>query len=318
MAKSENFKSDSPTIAEFLKIQKGQQFVIPEYQRKYSWEKDQCETLFYDLKTYIDEDRSNELYFFGTIIIASEEENKLNLIDGQQRTTTFLLLLKALQLKLSETIKKMPPNDDASSRMNFELTKKYEKILSILFNADDADLYEIQRNWDYVKQLEERDGFILINKSINEQYADDFKNIINGETYENICEKPTTISGKYKENKYTNFFRNFKYFYGKVNDLPESQLNLFADRFLDKCQVITIKSTELDQAITMFNSLNSTGMPLTDADIISAKLYSKAKSKKETDFQDNWRDLINSITANEININSVLQQYVYLQGQKRA
>ena len=67
----------------------------------------------------------------------------------------------------------------------------------------------------------------------------------------------------------------------------------------------------------MFNSLNSTGMPLTDADIISAKLYSKAKSKNEEDFKDNWRDLINSISANEININSVLQQYMYIYRAKK-
>ena len=314
MPKSENFKSDSPTIAEFfLKIEKGQQFVIPQYQRKYSWEKEQCEKLFNDLKTYIDEDRSNELYFFGTIIIASsEEDNKLNLIDGQQRTTTFLLLLKALQLKLKDTIKNI--SDPLFERVKYELTKKYEKILAILFNADDADLYQIQDNWSYVNKLEP----ILINQSINEPYPDDLKKIINGETFDIIDKNKTTILKKRKENKFTNFFRNFKYFYDEVNRLSESGLNRFADRFLDKCQIIQIKSTVLEQAITMFNSLNSTGMPLTDADIISAQLYYKANKKDE--FESKWRTLNNSIVDNAkdiIDINSVLQQYMYIYRAKK-
>lgn len=65
----------------------------------------------------------------------------------------------------------------------------------------------------------------------------------------------------------------------------------------------------------MFNSLNSTGMPLSDADIISAHLFSKANDKDA--FTKQWQN-INSM-ANELsqkkilNIDSVLQQFMYME-----
>ncbi|WP_141398290.1 hypothetical protein [Fibrobacter sp. UWT3] len=74
-------------------------------------------------------------------------------------------------------------------------------------------------------------------------------------------------------------------------------------------------ASSFEQAITMFNSLNSTGLPLSDADIISAKLYSNAGEKKEI-FNKLW-EKINVLTndlnnRNIIDINSVLQQYMYI------
>ena len=60
---------------------------------------------------------------------------------------------------------------------------------------------------------------------------------------------------------------------------------------MNRCQIIEIKSWQIEQAITMFNSLNSTGMPLSDADIISAQLFSNA-SKNQEDFQNVWKPII--------------------------
>lgn len=123
------------------------------------------------------------------------------------------------------------------------------------------------------------------------------------------------IPRKQKDNKYTNHFRNFKYFYERLGDKSESQLNEFAKIFLDKCQVIEIRSWQIEQAITMFNSLNSTGLPLADADIISAQLYSKAGTDKNK-FNEEWK-LINKLvdelnTRKIIDIDSVLQQFMYI------
>lgn len=64
----------------------------------------------------------------------------------------------------------------------------------------------------------------------------------------------------------------------------------------------------------MFNSLNSTGMPLSDADIISAQLFSNAPDG--VDFKSIWEPIIRQ--ADElaqkkvVNIDSVLQQFMYI------
>ncbi len=65
----------------------------------------------------------------------------------------------------------------------------------------------------------------------------------------------------------------------------------------------------------MFNSLNSTGLPLSDGDIISAQLYSKSGEKTE-DFNEKWKN-INRLTERlgqqkVVSLDSVLQQYMYI------
>ena len=145
-------------------------------------------------------------------------------------------------------------------------------------------------------------------------FKDDFHKIIGAESYEEAERCVYKIPRKQKDNKYTNFFRNFKFFYERLSQYNESQLNSFAKVFLNKCQIIEIKSWQIEQAITMFNSLNSTGMPLSDADIISAQLYSRSVEKNA--FIEHWQS-INSL-ANQLSqrkivgIDSVLQQFMYM------
>lgn len=71
------------------------QFIIPLYQRKYAWQKKHCVRLFEDLiKIHKEELQS---HFFGSIVAtkASEVEDDLLIIDGQQRITTLSLLILA-------------------------------------------------------------------------------------------------------------------------------------------------------------------------------------------------------------------------------
>ena len=78
------------------------EFYIPTYQRPYAWQVAQCEQLIEDINVHMEnfDDSVQDNYFFGAILIAQEsgEEHEVALIDGQQRTTTFMLLLKALLL----------------------------------------------------------------------------------------------------------------------------------------------------------------------------------------------------------------------------
>ena len=78
-------------------------FIIPEYQRPYSWTINQCETLWDDLYEFIfpddnadNFDERNE-YYLGSIVTFSNKENEKDkeVIDGQQRLTTLTLLLRA-------------------------------------------------------------------------------------------------------------------------------------------------------------------------------------------------------------------------------
>ena len=73
-------------------------YVIPDFQRPYSWEREQCETLWDDFTAFLDTIPGNQedKYFLGNIVTHPAPGGKLAVIDGQQRLTTLLLLIKAL------------------------------------------------------------------------------------------------------------------------------------------------------------------------------------------------------------------------------
>lgn len=306
---AKRIEPDLKKIGEYLSLDKGVSFIIPEYQRAYSWEVKQCDKLWQDIEDFILAG-AEDPYFFGTIIISCEDKDKkLNLIDGQQRTTTFILLFKALLICLEEAIEDTKTYDNPE-KLKRTLGMKRDRLLKILYKAEDDEVYDIIEDF-YNHDKED----MLNNLSINELYKDELSIILNSKTFAEAEKKVTTIKYKQKDNKYTNFFRNFKYFYNKLKDLSPEDLNIFADNVLDKTEIIEIRSWNVEQAITMFNSLNSAGMPLLDADIISAQLYSNAVNEKE-DFINNWSELKKIVSdlekSNVVNIDDILKQYMYI------
>jgi len=305
---AKNIEPKLKLISEYLKLDKDAKFVIPEYQRGYSWNMTQCDKLWQDIEAFI-ESGGSDPYFFGTIIVDCSETNKFNLIDGQQRTTTFLLLLKAMLLRLNDVIGNIS-NDESSESLKEGLKDNRKIIMSILYKADAMDIPAMLRDFSTIEHF-----IVLENNSINEIYKNEVNIIIKADKFESAEQRVQRIKHKQKDNKYTSHFRNFKYFYQELSGKSESQLNVFAKVFLGKCQIIEIRSWQIEQAITMFNSLNSTGMPLSDADIISAQLYTKADVDKE-EFITQWKNIIkladelNSLKI--VNIDAVLMQFMYI------
>ncbi|NLB27031.1 MAG: DUF262 domain-containing protein [Bacteroidales bacterium] len=296
-------------IGDYLKLDDGAIFIIPEYQRAYSWEIKQCDKLWQDLDAFIDSGGTDP-YFFGTIIInCQDDDTSLSLIDGQQRTITFILLLKALLVKLENVIKDTKKDDD-SLRLTSALEKKRDRIITILYKASDEEVFDILGDFERAKTEN-----ILENYSINELYQSELMTIMKCSSFDEAEKKVEKIKYKQKDNKYTNYFRNFKFFYEKLNDLSASGINKFAEYILDKSEIIEIRSWNVEQAITMFNSLNSDGMPLLDSDIISAKLYSNSGNDREV-FNKKWSELKKTVSNLEenriVDLDSILMQYMYI------
>ena len=193
---AKNIEPQLKFIGEYLKISENEMFVIPEYQRGYSWDIEQCDKLWQDVESFIDSG-ANDPYFFGTIIInCSDADNCFNLIDGQQRTTTFLLLLKAMLIKIDETLKKFIKNEDSEALWD-GLDENRKKILDILYKADVKKRALIKKDWSIVKS-----AVLLTNKSINEQFRDELQLILHAETYEEAESKSYKIPRKQKDNKW--------------------------------------------------------------------------------------------------------------------
>ncbi|MDU3078910.1 MAG: DUF262 domain-containing protein, partial [Mixta calida] len=98
---------DQKTVADLFSDKKSD-FLIPDYQRPYAWEEDELSTLWDDIFSFAipDGDAENfdedEEYFLGPIVTFRNEDKKLEIIDGQQRLTTLMLLLRAYYSRLEK------------------------------------------------------------------------------------------------------------------------------------------------------------------------------------------------------------------------
>ena len=115
-------------------------FIIPEFQRPYSWDLEQCEKLWEDITDFYYEKNNSEKYFLGNIVI-HPQDNDYSVIDGQQRLTTLQLLIKALHQKagtvkaLEECLKKKDP-------LTSELTNE-PRVISSVFDDDKESLHDV-------------------------------------------------------------------------------------------------------------------------------------------------------------------------------
>lgn len=77
-------------------------FLIPDYQRPYAWGEDECSTLWDDLFAFAFPNNASDRfdkrndYFLGPIVTFKNDDGQQEIIDGQQRLTTIMLLLRAL------------------------------------------------------------------------------------------------------------------------------------------------------------------------------------------------------------------------------
>lgn len=122
-------------------------FRIPEYQRPYSWEKKQRDDLFEDIRKAFDKETN---HFMATIVclktndkeqIGADEFFIYDIVDGQQRLTTLIILLKAIQLEFNKHTKE---EKNVSEKLYHDILVRGSKQLVLLqTNHDEAKAFEL-------------------------------------------------------------------------------------------------------------------------------------------------------------------------------
>ncbi|EAK0445349.1 DUF262 domain-containing protein, partial [Campylobacter lari] len=110
-------------------------FEIPPYQRLYEWNKEQIQTLLNDIKTKFDENKKDENYFIGNVVVSKKSvkkdqkgDVKYLLIDGQQRLTTLFLIGFYLSYKNCDNWQNFIINDN-KLRISMPIREKEEEVL---------------------------------------------------------------------------------------------------------------------------------------------------------------------------------------------
>ncbi|GAA8358197.1 hypothetical protein HpDR37_11650 [Helicobacter pylori] len=133
------------TLLRFFEENQNNQFVIPIYQRLYSWKKEQCEQLWDDIIKIGGNDKMNG-YFIGSILYVLDgntHSSPLLIIDGQQRLTTITLLLIALRNHSNDEYKRKKI-ESYLINSNKDGDKKFRLILSE--SDKDTLLFLIDKN----------------------------------------------------------------------------------------------------------------------------------------------------------------------------
>ena len=231
--------------ANLLSIIKGpKQFIIPIYQRTYSWQIPQCSKLLDDILR-ISKDPSIPGHFIGSVVYFQESIHtitdvpKLLVIDGQQRLTTISLLIAAL----AEFVR----DNDMDIDTTFTKIQNY-----YLLNAEEDN--ELR----FKLLLTRGDKNTLIN-------------IIKG--------IPTTVGDSHR------VVENFNFFKGKININNAAQIYngvlrlIIVDVALEK---------DKDNPQLIFESLNSTGLDLSQADLIRNYILMGQEIKLQTELYEKY------------------------------
>ena len=118
------------------------EYQIPMFQREYSWEQEQCETLWDDLIDFHNEKDKKDKYFLGNIVVHPiDESEKFSVIDGQQRLTTLLLLIRAL-FDNAGTVKALEECLKIKDKLSSELTNNI-RLNSDVIEGDKKNLEKI-------------------------------------------------------------------------------------------------------------------------------------------------------------------------------
>lgn len=261
-------KPDKKSLKKILVVGNDTYYQISIYQRPYQWGKEQCEELLNDLfENY--EDHGEDDYFCGSLVfIQSDEGNKTyDIVDGQQRLSTFILLAK---------------------------------VLATLYSVGDKYQRYLQESWsdrheDGEKKKRKRLDFDLVGSSAKKDFQDalDFFDDLDASKGENSkSNDPSKGKNSYLKNAIC--LKNY------LEKKEIADINTFIQWLYFKVNFITITCFDTDMALRIFDVLNARGLPLHATDIFKGELLKKlAKEKDQEELATRWENLRQKCSENE-------------------
>lgn len=253
---------------------------IPNYQRQYSWTNEQLEVLWDDLYEEY-KNQNNKCYFLGSIVVVKTGDY-LDIIDGQQRITTLMIMMDVLR-------KTFPEINKDSEEINFVDLKKIDD--SILHSGRITKL-----------QLQSDPNYDAIFNS----------KIIKRKNYENLT--PPTKKEMNTDNPEYKYLNTAYFFYEKFKELSLKDLEKFVDYIFFKTNIIKIICTDESFAIKLFQVLNDRGQDLSNSDLVKAEIFGKYKTEDidgKNSFNVQWNNIIKMANDNDFRMDDFIVYYEY-------
>lgn len=232
------------------------QYLIPNYQRPYSWEVENIEQLFDDLYDFFQGD-TEETYFLGSVVVIKKDHfPESYVVDGQQRLTSLTILLSVLASFLS----------DKSKANSIELYIKQPENLAESIPAQPR---------------------LTLRKQDNDFFSKYIQNIKIEEL------KSINIDSDCKTDAQKNIYKNTLALVKRVKDKfegDEEGIFEFCKFIIQKCCIVIVSTPNEKSAFRIFSVMNDRGLDLLPSDILKSYLIGKMSSKQD-EYTDKWEDL---------------------------
>jgi uncharacterized protein with ParB-like and HNH nuclease domain len=264
------------TLAEVLR---GQRYTVESFQREYRWQREHIEALISDLsisflKNYkvgdtIEDYDSYDCYYMGPIVLC-DEKKELSIVDGQQRLTSFTLLLLFLK------------HAQAKFNLETELVKDLKQYLYVTKGGKTTLILNVPNRINVLEHLYNSPDTPFKQAEIIESSLEEkSKNNFQDESVENIIERFEDIS---------------KLFPSEINTLEI--LPIFIEWLLEKVVMVEVKAYSLENAFTIFETMNDRGLSLNSTEILKGILLSKIEDEEKSEEMNKfWKEGIAEIKS---------------------
>ena len=234
-------------------------YIVPDYQREYVWTDKEVHQLLEDIGEQIDAGTTRE-YFIGTVLVSpTEQKNHYEVIDGQQRLTTFFLLLCALKhlfqgepqrQMISGLISTSYVDSDGEVRTTLKLEPRYESAGEVM-----TKLVELDAEPQTVRAGIQSAGITSFG------------------SLENLVNAYSTLY-RYLKDNYDDAAKLKKYWGYLANNVVFIQI-----------------STDVSSALKIFETINERGVGLNPMDLLKNLLFTQVKQTQFTQLKDEWKKI---------------------------
>lgn len=234
-------------------------YVVPDYQREYVWTDKEVHQLLEDINEQIDVGMTRE-YFIGMVLVSpTAQKNHFEVIDGQQRITTFFLMLCALKhlfngeqqrQTISGLISTSYTDGDGETRTSLKLDPRYENASDVM-----TKLVEIDGDPEVVRVGIQAAGIPLFG------------------SLGNLVNAYSTLH-RYLKDNYDDMAKLKKYWGYLANNVVFIQI-----------------STDVSSALKIFETINERGVGLNPMDLLKNLLFTQVTQSQFTQLKDEWKKI---------------------------
>jgi len=249
-------------------------YQIPDYQRPYSWDKDNIAELIEDLvDSYMD--NNPEDYFCGSLVLVENKyDNRLDVIDGQQRLTTFTIMACVFRDLYLDTLS---------------------------MKAKDYIVESIQDKYEDNKRK--------LKFLTDERYQIDFEETVLKKI---VFQDVKNIEKSFPQNRYLQNAYYIKELLMDKFETHSIDVDNFIIWFYEQVVLTVIICPSQDSAIQIFNVLNDRGMPLSPMDILKSSLMRELSKEDRRAFVSKWELINNNLDMfDQLTIDAMLNTYLY-------